>query len=409
MSEPISTTWPDEPAARAVVEAFRRRYEAEPEVVVRAPGRVALIGAHVDQSEGLVMPAAIDRAVWLAASTRRDETVRLRALDLDEEHELNLLHLPPPVFERGGGVSWPDYPAGVAWSLQRDGVLLPGIDVAFGGDLPSGAGVSSSAAVEVAFTLAWEALGRFVLPRAEPARVGQRAENHYLGVRSGVMDQFASCYGAADHLVLIDCRTLEHELVPVRPGLAVVVADSGVRRQLADSEFNQRRAECQEALVSLQELIPDIQTLRDVTRADLNRHARSLSPVHSRRARHVVEECDRVRSAARALRQGDLAAFGDLVRQSHVSSRELFDSSLDELDELAAAAWEHPACYGARFMGGGFGGCVAALVDATAADDVSERMQRRFERCFDRNTETFVSRIADGASACGRPAWAPGE
>lgn len=400
--------------APSAVRAFRRRFGRDPAVVVRAPGRVALLGAHVDYNDGWVMPAAIDRAVWLAATPAANGPGgRLVALDLDAEAELDPSALPPPRSERdvpdagaavvdaadGEDLAWLDLPAGVARVLGESD-QLPALDAVFGGDLPRGAGVSSSAAVEVAFLLAWRELaGIGPESRMELARLGRRVENEYLGVGSGVMDQFASLHGRAGHVLFLDCRHLAFERLAVPESSRVVVFDSGVRRRLSASGFDDRRAECVRALAILRRHLPHLEALRDLDEESLELHAHRLDPALRRRVRHVVRECRRVRTGAEALRRGDLEAFGAAMRRSHASSRDLYEVSIPELDALCAASWSDPGCLGARLMGGGFGGCVAALVETE--DDVPrlvETVEAAFEEEYGRRPASFVSRLADGAT-----------
>jgi len=393
-----------------VVEAFRRRFSRPPEVLVRAPGRVNLLGAHVDYSEGWVLPATIDRAVWVAASLlpegKTGRPLRAHALNLECDAEVDLDALPPPRPQRAAEgaqseTSWIDVPAGVAWALAEGGHRAPAMEVVFGSDLPMGAGVSSSAAVEMAFLLAWEVLSAvtdnpFDLKGIERARMGQRGENGYLGVQSGIMDQFASLHGAAGQAMFLDCRDLSFDFKPMPPGSLILVADSGVRRQLGATEFNNRPAECREAVDILRRVLPDIRTLRDVTVEDFELHSHHL-PIHlRRRAQHAVEECKRVQDGAMALILCQFDTFGELMRHSHLSSRDLYEVSIPELDVLAASAWSVEGCHGARMSGGGFGGCVTALVDGVAADGVAAEMTAAFEAEFGRSPTIYRCRVADG-------------
>ena len=410
-----------------VVEAFRRRDSRPPQVVVRAPGRVNLLGAHIDYSEGWVLPASIDRAVWLAAAPlpagKAGRPLRAHALDLSSDAGVDRDALPPPRTERGPAgarseSSWIDLPAGVAWALAESGHRPPPMEVLFGSDLPMGAGVSSSAAVEMAFLLAWEALSvetdhPFDLTGVERARIGQRAENGYLGVQSGIMDQFASLHGVKDRALFLDCRDLTFSPEPLPPGSLVLVADSGVRRRLGASGFNDRRAECAAAGMDgatvvrrveiLRHRLPKVRTLRDLSWSDFELHSHHLPLPLRRRAQHAVEECRRVRDGARALAQGRLDTLSDLMRRSHLSSRDLYEVSIPELDVLAAAAWSVAGCYGARLSGGGFGGCVTALVDGAAAEEVAAAMMAAFEAEFGHSPTIYRCRVADGARASLHP------
>lgn len=389
-----------------IAEEFQRAFGRRPEVVVRAPGRVNLLGAHVDYNDGWVMPAAIDRAVRLAAAPGKGRTLRIRALDFDAEAEVDLDHLPAPVPERGnGGSEWSDYPAGVAWALREAGHDPGAMDVAFTSDVPMRSGVGSSAAVEVAFLLAWRELCGLALDGIDIPRLGRRAENGYLGVQSGIMDQFASLHGAAGRVIFLDCRQLTFEHLPFPAGNTVLVADSGVRRQLAGTGtgYNDRQSECREAVELLRPHLPGIRALRDVAEEDFERLSHHLPAVLQRRVRHVLGECRRVRDGAEALRRGDLDAFGELVRRSHVSSRDLYEVSIPELDVLAAAAWTVDGCHGARMIGGGFGGCVAVLVEDGAAGAVRAAMTAAFERRFGRRPAVHTCRVATGASVASSP------
>ncbi|MFQ5526216.1 MAG: galactokinase [Thermoanaerobaculia bacterium] len=399
-------------ARERVLAAFRRRFGGDPKWLIRAPGRANLLGAHVDYSEGWVLPGALDRAVWLALRPAGGESAVsvIEAADIVDTGtetsnvaELDTEWLPLPVPERSGGASsrnggWRDIPRGVAWALARAGHAVRPIEAVFGGDLPIGAGVSSSAAVEVAFLMAWEAAGGYGLHGLERARLGRRVENQYLGIGSGIMDQFASIHGRAGQLVFLDCRDLTFEFVPLPDGAAIVVADSGVRRALAESDYNSRPEECRQAVERLREELPAIRTLRDVDEERLEDHGHLLTRILRKRAQHVVGECRRVREGARALREGNPVRFGELMRESHESSRDLYEVSIPELDALAFAAWSSNGCFGARLSGAGFGGCVTALVEVETAGEVERRLRRDFERAFGRPCDTFVSSFGDGAS-----------
>jgi galactokinase len=383
-----------------VLQSFQELYGHDPAVLVRAPGRVNLLGAHTDYNEGWVLPAAIDRAVWLAAGPTENGLVRIASLDYGREGETTLSALAeksslPSTKNRE--LAWLNYPAGVAWAMQTAGHKLSGMEAVFSGDVPVGAGISSSAAVEVAFIMAWEKLSGLALSGSERARLGQQVENDYLGLASGIMDQFACLHGAAGHLIMLDCRTLAYELIPLPADSVVLVADSGVRRELANSEYNTRRRECQEAVEILKHYLPDIRSLRDVDTEEFEQHAHRLPLVLRRRARHVVEECARVLEGVEALRQKNVGAFGRMIRQSHMSTRDLYEISILELDILAATAWQVPGCYGARLTGGGFGGCVIVLARPEAADDIAQSMAQAFIEEFDRQPSIFSCRISDGA------------
>ena len=398
-----------DPLRQRVEKVFRQHFASAPAVVTRAPGRVNLLGAHVDYSEGWVLPAAIDRSVVVAAGPADDGVLDFVSLDCDDRLRVGLDALPPPVPERqGGGAGWSDLPVGLAWCLARAGHRPAGLRAVFASDVPIGAGVSSSAAVEMAFLLVFEILARagggggLGLDGPGRARLGQVVENEYLGVGSGVMDQYASLHGRAGHALFLDCRILEHRLVPLPAQSVFLVADSGVRRRLSASGFNDRRAQCEEAVARLRPLLEPgqgpIRTLRDISAETFEGVAHHLPIELRRRAQHAIEECTRGRSGAAALEVGNLGAFAALVRRSHASSRDLYEVSIPEIDTLAAAAWAVPGCWGARLSGGGFGGCVTALVGAESVAAVSRAMADVFEATYHRRPEIFACRPSDGAT-----------
>ena len=377
-----------------VCQQFKQQFGHQPALLVRAPGRINLLGAHVDYIEGWVLPGAINRAVHLAIFPRTDPTVIIHAIDFKQTASFSL----SPPLSPLASPSWLNYPLGMAWALQQNGRSLTGMDVVMAGDVPIGAGVSSSAAVEMAFLLAWEALGGYELDDLVRARLGQQTENEFLRVGSGMMDQFASVHGRANHLVLLDCRTFEHERIALPADTAVVLADSGVRRQLAHSNYNERPTECRQATAILRQHVPLVRTLRDVSPEMLAEYGRFLPPNLQRRVRHAMSENARVLAGAAALRRGDVVTFGQLVSQSQASSRHNYENSLPELDLLAEAATTVDGFYGARFGGGGFGGFMQVFVKETAVAPVQSAMREAFERENGRTPNMFICQIGDGAA-----------
>lgn len=393
----------EDPRALRVRDAFRRQFGRPPEIMVRAPGRVVLLGAHVDYQEARVLPAAIENAVFLAAARRPDRQLRLAALDLGATATADLAALPPPVPERQPRQSgFADYPAGVARELRAAGLAIGGLDAVYGGDLPQGAGVSSSAAVDVAFLLAFRELYGLELDAAAMATLARRAENLYLGVQSGAMDQLASLHGRAGHAILVDCRTLGAEPLPLGGVLRFLIFDSGVRRRLVDSAYGDRHAECRQAIAILRRHLPCLEVLRDLDAATFAELAHLLPTPLDLRVRHAVAEIARVEEGAAALRRGDAGRLGELMRRSQESSRDLYQVSLPELDLLCATAWATPGCLGARLMGGGFGGTVAALVEADAAERVEAAVGAAFEAAFGRRPPSFATGPAAGAAILAR-------
>ena len=370
---------------------FRELMGGEPAVTIRAPGQVTLLGTDLDISEGWVLSGAIEPSVWLAAAPTTDNRVTIHALNLGETAAFQLPHL--ELFASSVGGSWINYPMGIAWALQKTGHALVSMDAVLVSDLPQRAGLGSSAAVEMAFLLAWEALAGFQLDNLTRAEIGQKTENEYVGVHSGLMDQYACVASQASQLIYLDCRTMAHEMLPLPPGVAVVLVDSGMRRQLADH----RPAECQEATAVLQQHLPHIQTLRDVSLDELELFGHHLPETLRRRATHVVGECARAQAGAAALREGDVTTFGRLMRQSHISSRDNYENSTPELDLLAATAWAFPGCYGARFAGGGFGGFMQILAEATAVPQLIESINATFEKEYGRTPPSLATKLTDGA------------
>jgi galactokinase len=372
---------------------FRARYGREPRLF-SAPGRVNLIGEHTDYNEGFVLPMAITRRTFALAASRDDRKVRVRAENLAEEQEFDLDRPSPP--RRGGFI---DYVEGTARALIDRGLSLSGADLLIASDVPAGAGLSSSAALEISVGLALSSLATSgKLTPTELALAGQAAEHAYVGTMCGIMDQFIATLARADHALLIDCRTLEAVPVPLAlPGAVILICDTRAKHELASSEYNKRRAECQRGVEILRQWLPDARALRDVSIASFEEHeARLPDPVRGR-CRHVVTENARTLSAAHALGQNDLQEVGRLMFASHKSLRDDYEVSSPELDlgvELAAAV---PGVYGARMTGGGFGGCTVNLVTEEAARSLSDALASGLERRFGKTPEIFVSRAAEGA------------
>jgi galactokinase len=393
-AEDLGAPTSQEERLRRLAGAFGSRFGRPPKAVAEAPGRVNLIGEHLDYNEGHVLPVAIDRSVMVAFAPRPDGRVRLYSLDLDQQSAFDLEDI-----QRDAEVPWSDYVRGVAWAVREAGHQVLGLDAALQGDVPIGAGLSSSAALEVAALGAFEAVSGLRLDRRDLALLGQRAENRFVGVACGIMDQMAAALSRAGHALLIDCRSLEHEAVALPlAGLRLVVADSGVRRALLDSQYNLRRQECQRAAELLAALIAGrpVAALRDIRPEDLARHGDSLPPNLLRRARHVVEEERRVLLSVEALRTGDVEAFGDMLNASHRSLRDDYEVSSPELDLLVELAWAQPGVLGSRLTGAGFGGCTVSLVRAEALEAFREGVVARYCAETGREGRMYVCRAADG-------------
>jgi galactokinase len=373
--------------------AYHARFQEYPEIIVRAPGRVNLIGEHTDYNDGFVLPIAIDRAAWVAASPREDAWATIRALDMNNDEKAFAVVETP---SSPGG--WADYPAGVVWALQDAGHKLVGLNAVLTSDVPVGSGLSSSAAVEVAFAYVWDQLSGLDISRSDLALLCQRAENEYVGVNCGIMDQMISACGKEGHAMMLDARDLERGYFSMPEGIAVVVADSMVRRSLSTSAYNARRSQCEEAVRVLQNHNPEIKALRDVSMDVLEAHRDEMSDVVYRRARHVVTENARVLEVSRKLYRGSLSDVGALLIEGHRSLRDDYEVSIPELDTLVETAAEVEGCYGARLTGAGFGGCIVALVDEDAVPDVETHLTKAYHAEYDKQPTVYITRPADGVA-----------
>jgi galactokinase len=382
-----------------LINSFTQSFSTSPTLLARAPGRVNLLGEHVDYNDGVVLPAALDRAVQFAAWPSADGAVHLEALDLGERVSFRLEDLDAKVALQGNLLpGWARYPAGVAWSLREAGVPVAGLQAAYTSNVPIGSGLSSSAAVEVGFAVLWQALGGWEMDRMTLARRCQRAENAYVGVNSGLMDQFASAHGVEGHALFFDTRSLDWRPVPLPPGTAIVVADSGVRRSLATSAYNDRRASCEQAVELLRQHLPQIRSLRDVSPQEFAAYSVYLPEVVRKRAEHIVKEIARVESAVNALQREDAHAFGALMFAGHASLRDLYEVSIPELDVLVSIAREQPGCLGARLTGAGFGGCTVNLVEADLANEFIQGLTDGYLEQTGRQTQVYLCRASAGAS-----------
>ena len=378
----------------ALRRTFQDLYGSSPRLF-RAPGRVNLIGEHTDYNDGFVLPMAIDRETCVAAAARADRRVRVFSLNLDEHTEFDLDH--PGERERG---IWLDYVEGIARALERRGVRLVGADLAINSDVPVGAGLSSSAALEVSTGLALASVAGVEVDRVELALAGQEAEHTYVGAKVGIMDQFIVTLGRAGHALLIDCRTLETQAIPVdTTDTLVAICDTRVKHELSASEYNTRRAECEQGVELLRSAgLEGIRALRDVSEADLQRYGHALPEVVGRRCRHVVTENARTLAAADALRDGRLEEMGRLMLASHESLRSDYEVSCRELDVLVRIATSLAgATLGARMTGGGFGGCTVNLVRRDRLENFRETITREYSSATGHAPDIYVSEPGEGA------------
>ena len=376
-----------------VTQLFQDIFHEDPKFVVRAPGRVNLLGEHVDYNDGFVLPAAIDRAVWIAFSPAHAPHSTLEAADLGERVSFSSETIATKTDLHGRPISpWAKYPMGCVWALNEAGYATPAIDAVFISDVPRGSGLSSSAAVEMAYICAWQAVGGFEAEAMTRARLGQRAENLYVGVNCGIMDQFASACGKRDHALFLDCRSLEWQPVPLPEGVSIVVADTAVPRSLTSSAYNERRAACEEAAQLL-----GAKSLRDVSVPEFHHKKGKLPELVARRAQHVVEEIQRTEQAVFLLKQGNAKAFGRLMNECHESLRDLYEVSCPELDVMVRLARELDGCYGARLTGAGFGGCTVNLVAQANAESFAKDLAERYTRETNLNPSVYICRAEDGA------------
>lgn len=383
-----------------VRETYRQKYGKEPTYLAIAPGRVNLLGEHVDYNDGFVLPAAIDRATYVAFSPAEVSSKHssILAADFGEATTFTPHSIDTKTDASGAPLSeWARYPAGVAWALREAGVAIPPMQAVFASDIPRGAGLSSSSSVEMAFAVAWSALGGWSIPPMEMALLAQRAENKYVGVNCGIMDQFASACGVADRLLLLDCRSLEWKTLPIPENIAIVIADTSVRRKLTSSEYNARRQACEEAVSILSQELPGIRALRDVSVSDFNRFCHKLPKMVEKRARHVVEEVERSLHAIQLLQQGDIQAFGQIMNKCHVSLRDLYEVSIPELNTMVEIAQSLPGCLGARLTGAGFGGCTVNLVEKSHAQAFAEELAASYSIKTNLKPEIYICRVSDGA------------
>jgi galactokinase len=382
--------------ARELTERFEKLFGQRPRTF-RAPGRVNLIGEHTDYNDGFVMPAAVGFSTYVAIAARPDRKLVIHSEEFPGDFEFDLDHLP----ERRTG-AWCDYVLGVASVLLRRGLNLPGANLLVHGEVPIGAGLSSSAAVEVASALAFMSVGKMSpgetrLPLPEVAKLCREAENTFVGARVGIMDQFVSCMGRAGHALLLDCRSLEFQFVPIPAGIRLVVCNTMVKHDLATGAYNTRREECEEGVRCFAKWDSRVRALRDVSVEMLDQHVHDLPATIAKRCTHVIRENQRTLDAARALTEGNLARIGKLMRESHNSLRDLYEVSCRELDIMVEAAEGLPGFCGGRMTGGGFGGCTVNLVREENAEEFARRITESYREQTGINAQVYLCTAEDGA------------
>lgn len=380
---------------KASINSFQKRFHdlfgSDP-AVFRAPGRVNLIGEHTDYNDGFVMPAALEFATWVGIAKSTPGKLRIHSTHFNESVEYSLDALAGPPRHH-----WSDYVRGVAAILQRSGVVLHGADMLIESDVPLGAGLSSSAALELSSALALTWISNASGDDLELVKMCQRAEHEFAGTRCGIMDQFIARFGRIGHALRLDCRSLRYELVPIPEDVRLVICNSMVKHALAGGEYNQRRQDCEEGVRKLQRSLPEIRALRDVPPSELEEHKAELPPRVYRRCRHVVTENLRTELAAEALRSNNVRRFGELMYESHASLRDDYEVSCSELDLLVELAKQCDGVIGARMTGGGFGGCTVNLVTATAAEQFRERIAEAYRQRTGISSDVYICSAAEGA------------
>jgi len=367
--------------------SFASYFNSKSEFIIRAPGRVNLIGEHTDYNDGFVLPMAIDRAVWLALRPRDDKHVRIFSLDLQAESAFDLSNL-----KKGPG--WIEYAKGVADQLIKAGYELRGFDAILTGDVPQGAGLSSSAAMELATARAFAAASNFDWDAIKMAKYAQKAENEWVGVNCGIMDQMASAICKQGHALFLDCRSLEYQHIPLPKDTSIVILDTSTRHQLADSAYNERRSQCEEAARWFR-----VKTLRDVSLDELNSpKAANLNKIALKRARHVITENARVLEAVKVMKTGNVIRLGELLNASHDSLRDNFEVTNEALNIIVESAQEQPGCYGARMTGAGFGGCALALVQKEKVKGFAQAVSAAYRQRSGLEASVYICEPSDGAS-----------
>ena len=375
-----------------LAQSFSARFGSTPRIF-RAPGRVNLIGEHTDYNDGFVLPAAIDLYTWTAIAPSQDHKLHAFSENLNESSELDLGDANPRPKNH-----WSDYVHGISLMLQKIAVPIGGANIAIQSNVPSGAGLSSSAALEVSVASALLARSGHPLSLVEIAKLCQRAENEFVGARVGIMDQFASCFGSADHAIVLDCRSLEFKRLPMPSGVQMVICNTMVKHGHSGGEYNDRRAQCEQGVQLLRKDFPAIRALRDVSLTQLQAHRSDLPDLIYRRCHHVISENERVLRSVAALQDGDLATVGRCMADSHLSLKNDYEVSSRELDLMVEIAAHRDGVIGSRMTGGGFGGCTINLVKTESVDAFKKSVADQYKRATQLGPEIYVSRAGAGVT-----------
>lgn len=378
----------------AIISEFSQRFSGKP-IVVRSPGRINLIGEHTDYNNGFVLPASVDKYIYVAINRRDDREIHLYSLGFKEDCKASLASLSIPQQQ------WAKYILGVVAQLQNNNFSLAGFNLVFDGDIPMGAGMSSSAALEVATVFALNELFDLNITKMQMVKMAQLAEHEYAGVKCGIMDQFASMFGKENHAIQLDCRSLDFVYVPIEmKGIKIVLLNTNVKHQLASSEYNVRRQQCEEAVNLIAKHHPHVKSLRDASLAMLDECVKPVDESMYNRSKYVVEEIERLQNACNDLANGDIEAFGKKMFDTHDGLSNLYNVSCPEADFLVDAVRNNKNVIGARMMGGGFGGCTINLVKEMAVDELVNSLKEPYRNFSGLELETYIANIKNGAEVC---------
>jgi galactokinase len=374
-----------------ILDKFKELYSSEP-IIARAPGRVNLIGEHTDYNDGFVLPAAIDKEIVFAIQKNSVNKIRIYSIDMNQQGECDIDNLKPQL-------GWINYIIGVFSEIQKKGVKIEGTDIVFAGDVPLGAGMSSSAALECAIATGLNQLCNGTLSKLQLALVAQAAEHNFAGVKCGLMDQFASIFGKANHVIKLDCRSQKHEYFPFDfSDFCLVLCDTNVKHSLASSEYNTRREQCEKGVEVIKQKYSYITNLRDVTPEMIAEVKDQIEPVIYNRCLYVVQENIRVEKACEALLKNDFKTFGELMYLSHYGLKDMYEVSCPELDFLVECTKNNPDVLGSRMMGGGFGGCTINLLKTNAVESFLKSIAPKYQQKYGKEMKSYVVRIGEGAN-----------
>lgn len=375
-----------------VLHDFHNNFNEKP-IIVRSPGRVNIIGEHTDYNNGFVLPAAIDKAIYVAVSPRSDNAIKLYSGEFRENFETSLESLKPT--DKG----WPNYILGVADQLVKRGYAIKGFNLAIDGDVPIGSGLSSSAALECATAFTLNEIFGLNISKKDIAFIGQKAEHTFAGVMCGIMDQFASVFGKKDHVIKLDCQSLDYEYVPLKlEGYKILLLNTNVKHSLASSEYNTRRGQCEQGVAWVKEHHPEVSSLRDVTMEMLHKYVEPKDALIYHRCKYVVEEKERLLTGCEDLKKGDVTSLGRKMFQTHDGLSKEYEVSCKELDYLVDAVRNNPDVVGARMMGGGFGGCTINIIKDAAIDGLVKTLSESYQKNMGKELTAYIAQIEDGTT-----------